>query len=61
MNELDENDETWHVCQGCPCVKECCDNPDTGGLVHGSCNDIFCEDCYAVECFNCGEICYCEV
>ena len=51
--------------KGCPCgmTSKCCDNPNIGNTDH-TCNDScesVCEESYALECKNCGDICYHEL
>lgn len=48
---------------GCPCGSfgKCCDSPDTGSTDHECSDEDVCEDCYAVECYSCGAVCYCDL
>lgn len=49
---------------GCPCARNCCDNPNTdkGGTHSDGCNpeECWCDENYYVGCTNCGAGCYCE-
>lgn len=46
----------------CPSRDNCCDEPETFTPEH-ECDDetTVCEECYRLECENCGNWCYCEL
>ena len=45
---------------GCPCLKDCCDESDIHNPAH-LCDEDFCEECYRSECSTCGQSCYCDL
>ena len=58
----------WYKCEKCqkehatcPCVNDCCCEPDTYCPEHECPVDEFCEDCYWVKCNNCGRECGCNL
>jgi hypothetical protein len=50
---------------GCPCGTQgkCCDNTNAFHPEHDEPKDAdaFCEECYHLECSNCGATCGCEL
>ena len=49
---------------GCPCGTngKCCNNPETFTPAHEEPeNDSFCDECYVLECSNCGKSCGCSI
>jgi len=45
----------------CPCCGDCCDKPDISGMEHECSDESTCEECYSLECKNCGDNCCCEL
>lgn len=41
---------------GCPCCMDCCENPSIYNPEH-KCKEKVCEECYILECNNCGKSC----
>lgn len=44
-----------------PCNENCCNKPEIGVPEHECSKESVCEDCYGLECSNCGSSCYCEL
>lgn len=47
----------------CPCGMngKCCDKTDTRTPEHECSGEKICEECYGLECINCGKCCYHEL
>ena len=60
----DPADLSWENPDGCPCGThgQCCSQPDVHTPEH-ECpeNGEFCEECYCLECANCGSQCCCDL
>ena len=47
---------------GCPCGRDCCNNPQVINPEHECENhDGICEDCFVSECESCGKTCCCDL